>query len=141
MRITPGYALTDKFEALVDMARRVSPRGLIETWGPTTHPGGQEFRLNYREQRVIGISPLANHVAVFMEWRRLYATRAAYANDADFTTFQSAHKHLTTDRHLHRPWSVWTDTDIADPQVETFLTVGMRLMVKDIERRKGASSQ
>ena len=135
MRVVPDYILAEQYAELVDKALRRSPPGLEEVWGVCECAGGKDFRLNHGKYRVIEISPLAKHLAVFMEWRRVYRNREIYERDDDFITFEEAHAHLTEDKDLHRPWRVWADTDIDEPQVEQFLESGMRLMVRELDRR------
>jgi len=135
MPIRPGYILAEKYEALVDTVRRAAPHGLSEEWGVCSFAGGEDFRLRHGKYRVIGISPLAKHLAVFMEWRKVYANRNLYEDDGDFRVFEDAHGYLTQDQDLHRPWRVWFDTDIEDPYVEAFVESGMRLMVRELDRK------
>ncbi len=95
--------------------------------------GIADFRLNYRKYRVIELAPLPTRIAVFMEWRKIFRQPEIYADDPDYLSFEDAFGYLEVNSNWNQPWNVVPDTDLEDPYVDSFLEIGMRLMVKEIK--------
>lgn len=133
-----GYHLSDLYDAIVLLVRESASDGMSERWGVTMFRGIPDFRLNYGKYRVIELAPLATRIAVFMEWRKVFIQQEHYATDPDFLIFEDAFGYLGINENWHQPWNVNTETDLSDPYVRAFLTSGMALMMKDIQRRHPA---
>jgi hypothetical protein len=131
-----GYPHADLYLEVVDLVQRLAPASLQEVWGAGhPHRGVPDFRLSRGRYRVIGVFPRATRVHVFMEWCKIFQQADSYADDPDFAVFEDAFGYLGVNENWNQPWNVFPDTDLHDPYVGTFLSCGMRLLVKEICRR------
>ena len=127
-----SYPLAGKFGEIIAKVRMLAPPGLTEKWGVVNMVGVPDFRLNLGRYRVIGAIPTKAHVAVYMEWSKLYRNRSLYRDDPDFAVFEDAHAYLT--KRVRYPWAVRAHTPLDEKYVDDFLDTGMRLMVKELKR-------
>jgi len=131
-----GYPLADLYLEVVDLIRQLAPASLQEVWGAGhPHRGVPDFRLSLGRYRVIGVFPRVTRVHVFMEWCKVFQRAENYGGDSDFVAFEDAFGYLRVNENWNQPWNVYPHTDLEDPHVETFLSCGMRLIVKEICRR------
>lgn len=135
MKESYPYYLRDRYEALVDKVRRCAPPKVTEVWGVAKFEGISDFRLNFGKYRIIELAPMATRIGVFMEWRKIFKQPEIYADDPDFHSFEDSFGYLGVNDNWNQPWNVYSETDLSDPYVETFLVSGMKLMVKEIRRR------
>ena len=95
--------------------------------------GGPDFRLNCGKYRVVEVVPMAIRIAVFMEWREIFRQPHIYEGDPDYDPFEDAFGYLGVNDSWNQPWNVYSETDLSDPYVETFLVSGMRPIVKEMK--------
>lgn len=135
MREIEFYHLRDKYEELVNRVILCAPPKVTEAWGVVEFKGIPDFRLNYGKYRVIELAPMAARIGVFMEWRKIFRQPEIYEDDPDFDLFEDSFGYLGVNDNWNQPWNVRSETDLSDPYVEIFLSSGMRLIVKEIERQ------
>ena len=135
MRKIEPYHLCDQYEVLITKVRQCAPPETTEAWGVVKFEGVSDFRLNFGTYRVIELAPMATRIGTFMEWRKVFRQPEAYADDPDFHSFEDSFGYLRVNDNWNQPWNVYLETDLSVPYVETFLTSGMKLMVKEIRRQ------
>ena len=136
---TEYYQLENQYDSLITVVKELAPPGLTGVLGVVEYDGGPDFRLNLGKYRVIDLAPMAKHIAVFMEWRKVFRQPGVYADDPDFHLFEDAFGYLGVNDNWNQPWNVLAETDLSDPYVSIFLESGMRLMVREIHRMHPAT--
>lgn len=120
-------------------------RAKIETSAPVVEEGRLErvsgmtrqhrlpdFRLNWNGVRLIGLFPRPNCVQLLLEYDKFMARRDAHDPDA-ICRFEDAAGAIITNRN--RLLSLRSADQVEEHYLDTYLQVGMRLLLAELMRR------